>query len=797
MSGPGAPPPFDVGGPLPRGTTVLEASAGTGKTWTIAALTARYVAEGAAQLSEIMLVTFGNAASRELRDRVRERLAATYAGLADPAAARRSADPVLALLAAAPDPVLAERRERLARALADFDAATIATTHSFCSQMLAGLGIVADLDRSATFAESVDDLVREVAGDLFLSAYARADADRPALTADEALELGRHAVGSGRAARLEPSDGDGLPATRRRVAQRIRDEVARRKQVLGLIDYDDWLVLLRDALADPARGPVAAGRIRARYRVVLVDEFQDTDPVQWDVLRLAFAGHTTLVLIGDPKQAIYAFRGGDVHAYLRARATATGTSTLPRNWRSDRRLLDALAVVLGTAALGHPEIVVRPVLAAHEQARLTDAGPAVRLRQLPRTGLGPLTQGLLRTDPARDAVAADVAGDVVALLTGPGRLDGEPVQPGDVAVLVRTNKQGRLVREALRRAGVPAVLAGGGSVFATPAAQAWLVLLEALEQPHRPRRVRAAALSVFLGGTPQDLDAEGDALTDRLALRLRGWADTLAERGVAAFFETLTAQQQLPARVLAQPDGERLLTDLRHLATALHGAALEQALGPTALVEWLRRRIAQAGADSADERSRRLESDATAVQVMTVHVSKGLEFPVVYVPYAWDRWSPDAPDVLRLHDRDGARVLHVGGSSSPGYAEARASAGAEEAGEELRLLYVALTRAKCQVVAHWAPTRNTATAPLHRLLFGPGGPGGQPVDGSGRRPTSRPPSGSPGWPRARQAWSGTSWCRGPSGSRGGRRRRPRRASCGSARSPDGSTPPGGAPPTPP
>ena len=296
--------------------------------------------------------------------------------------------------------------------------------------------------------------------------------------------------------------------------------------------------------------------------------------------------------------------------------------------------------------------------------------------------------------------------------------------PGDVAVLVRTNKQGALVREALARAGVPAVLAGGGSVFATPSARSWLVLLEALEQPHRAGRVRSAALSVFLGGTPASLDAAGDEVTDRLGPRLRGWADLLGERGVAAFLEVLSAQEQLPARVLARPDGERLLTDLRHVGQSLHAAALQEQLGLTALVEWLRRRIAQAAVEGTDERTRRLESDAAAVQVMTVHVSKGLEFPVVYVPYAWDRWSPDRPDPLRLHDEGERRVLDVGGSDAPGYAAELARHTAEESGEELRLLYVAMTRAQCQVVAHWAPTRNTTTAPLHRLLLGAAGAGG-------------------------------------------------------------------------
>ncbi len=718
---------FDVCGDLPTGTTVLEASAGTGKTFTIAALTARYVAEGAADLSQIMLVTFGNAASRELRDRVRERLVSAERGLRDPAAARADEhDSVLRLLADVPDEEVARRRERLVRALAAFDEATIATTHSFCSQMLAGLGMAADADPSAAFVEEIDDLVREVVDDLYLRVFAGAS-QAPFLSHAELLELGRRAVGSDRQAELEPRADEGLPGRRRGAAEAVRREVERRKRLLGLVDYDDWLSLLRDALADPASGPVACDRISSRYRVVMVDEFQDTDPVQWEILRRAFHDRTTLVLIGDPKQAIYAFRGGDVTTYLAAAAQATTEATLGTNWRSDAPLLGALDLVLGGAALGHERIVVRPVDAAHAQPRLTGAGAPLRLRRLARTGYGRMWKGVPSVAPLREAVACDVAADVVDLLSSGAEFEGSPVEPGDIAVLVRTNAQGAMVRETLGRAGVPAVFAGGGSVFATPSARSWLRLLEAMEQPHRSGRVRSAALSVFLGRDEATLDESGDELADVLGQRLRQWADLLADRGVAAFLEVLTAEEGLPERVLGRPDGERVLTDLRHVGQVLHAAAQRESLGLTALVEWLRRRIAQAAVEGADERSRRLESDAAAVQVMTVHVSKGLEFPVVYVPFGWDRWMPDTPAVLRLHDDEGRRVLDVGGPGSTGYAESFRRHAAEESGEDLRLLYVALTRARCQVVAHWAPSGNTAAAPLNRLLFGAAGAGAEPA----------------------------------------------------------------------
>jgi exodeoxyribonuclease V beta subunit len=724
-----APAAFAVCGELPTGTTVLEASAGTGKTFTIAALAARYVAEGHAALPELMLVTFGREATQELRERVRERLVSAERGLADPVAARAGSDDVLRLLADAPDAEVAARRARLARALTQFDAATIATTHQFCQQMLAGLGVAGDGDRDAVFVESIDDVLIEVVDDFYVRKYGARGAGTPAFSRAEALALARRAVHDGQA-RLEPRDAEPGSAAhvRHRFATAVRAEVARRKRVRRIYTYDDMLTRLADALADPARG--AAARLQARYRVVLVDEFQDTDPVQWQILRTAFHGSTTLVLIGDPKQAIYAFRGADVVSYLDATDAADHHATLARNWRSDSVLLEALDTVFAGAALGDPRITVHPVESAHPGSRLRGApvDTPFRLRVASRAGLPKAPRrDLAVVGPARELVARDVASDIAALLASGATVVDGPVAPGDVAVLVRTNDQGAMIRQALAAAGVPAVLSGTASVFGTPVAGEWLTLLEALEQP-RAARVRAAALTPFLGRTVAELCGPGaEALLDEVGATLRAWAAVLHERGVAALLEAITTGTGLPGRLLGVADGERLLTDLRHIAQALHAAAVSEHLGPAALVEWLRHRITDAAQDVVVERSRRLESDAAAVQIITIHRSKGLEFPIVYVPFAWDRNVRD-PDVPLLHDETGARVLDVGGESGEGWKERVARHRAEEAGEDLRLLYVALTRARCQVVTWWVPATTTATSPLHRLLIGRPAAGRDPAE---------------------------------------------------------------------
>ncbi len=718
---------FDPCGDLPSGTTVLEASAGTGKTHTIATLAARYVAEGLARIDELMLVTFGRAATVELRERVRERFVATAAALGDPGAARTSADPVLVLLATGTDAEVAVRRDRLAQAVAEFDAATIATTHGFCLQMLAGLGVAADVDPDLTFTESTADVTAEVVRDLYLRMYGGPASPAPPFDLTAATRLGNAAVGD-RQARLEPVGAarDSVADVRRRLAETTRLQVEERKRGRRLMDYDDLLVHLRDALVHPATGAAARARVRSRYRVVMVDEFQDTDPVQWEILESTFHEHRTLVLIGDPKQAIYAFRGADVVTYLRATGAGGDSATLGTNWRSDQPLLQALGHLLDGAALGDERIVVHPVAAARTRRGLTGAGAPFRIRVVEREAVTPGQDAVLKVDPVRAYVARDVAADIVGLLSGPARLqqgDTErPVRPGDVAVLVYTNKEAGYVRDALQAARVPVVLTGTSSVFLSGAAQDWLALLSALEQPQRTGLARAAALTDFLGWTPEQLAADDDTALDELSVTLHEWGELLARRGVAALLEA--ASQRMVARLLGQEQGERRLTDLRHIGQVLHQAATEGRFGVASMVGWLQHRMAEAAADQTEERSRRLESDAESVQVITVHRSKGLEFPVVYAPFLWDKFVPRTPDPLTLHDADGVRVLDVGGPDGEGYAARRAVHAAEDAGESLRLAYVALTRASAHVVTHWAPTSNTRNGPLHRLLFGDRTPDG-------------------------------------------------------------------------
>ncbi|MGE0778369.1 exodeoxyribonuclease V subunit beta [Mycolicibacterium sp.] len=716
--------PFDLLGPLPapHTTTVLEASAGTGKTFTLAGLVTRYVAEGVATLDQMLLITFGRAASQELRERVRYQILDTLQAFDDPAVAEGNA--VIAHLLTGPADELAERRQRLRDALAGFDAATIATTHQFCQLVLRSLGVAGDTDSGVELVESLDDLVAEIVDDCYLAHFGQ-ERDQPLLSYEAALALAREVVGNANT-ELRPADPPAgtEPAVRVRFARAVCAELETRKRKLGILHYDDLLSRLADALEAP--DSPARVRMRQRWPIVMVDEFQDTDPVQWRVIDCAFSGHSTVILIGDPKQAIYAFRGGDIVTYLHAATTAGEQRTLGTNYRSDGPLVDALQAVMRDAQLGDPRIVVRPVAAAHREHRLAGAphNHPFRLRVVTREQTGTRPDRVIPIDRLRSHIPRDMAADIAALLAAGATFCGEPLAPGDIAVIVESHRDGRACFDALAAAGIPAVYAGDSDVLTSPAADDWLCLLEAFDQPHRSGLVRAAATTMFFGETAETLAAEGDALTDRIAETVRQWADFARERGVAAVFEAAQLAG-MGERVLSWVDGERHMTDLAHLTQLLHDTAHRAHFSLPALRDWLRTQR-DGRRSGAVERNRRLDSDAAAVQIMTVWVSKGLQFPVVYLPFAFNR-NIQTRDVVLFHEPSPAgdvRCLHIGGEQSPDFAEVARQGRREAAGDDVRLTYVAMTRAQSQVVAWWAPSNDEPNGGLSRLLRGrtPGDP---------------------------------------------------------------------------
>ncbi|MDQ2679285.1 MAG: UvrD-helicase domain-containing protein [Actinomycetota bacterium] len=728
---------FDLLDDLPRGRLAIQASAGTGKTYALAALATRFIAEQDLDTSELLIVTFTRAATSELRARVRERLVDAAAHLAaDPSPP--VADELLVHLASADREL---RLDRIRRAITEFDAATITTIHGFATQVLGTLGTTAGTDPDATLVDDSAELAAECCADVLAAASVEHAAD--VLPTHKALVTAtRNAINIDDLV-LAPSPGtDGVSPAATVLVELVSRSIEMmrvRRRGAGTMSFDDILVELRRAF-DGDGGTAAIETLRKRFRVALIDEFQDTDPVQWDIFETLFDvdGERSLVLVGDPKQAIYAFRGADVQTYLGAVGSGAARRTLGTNWRSDGAVLTATDALLNGATFGSPEIGFAPVAPApqHEERRLTDLHgtplPALELRLVSGEGRETSKAGDLKVKVAKKAIMSDMVSRIRGLLTD-GRIplsteaateSGErvrPVQPSDIAVLVLTGEEADDVKTALTAQGIPAVLARGDSVLESPAADQWRWLLEALLRPSDLSRARTFALSWFCGRSAQWVHDAPDAELAALQEQLHDWSETLLEHGVIDFVHRVRTESGVVARVLARPDGDRCMTDVDHVAELLQSAApagRSSVAGLLSVLDAPPPITIEADIDR-DVVSRRVESEAAAVQVMTVWVSKGLEFPIVCCPTLW-RQSKVTP--IYRDPVTGARAYDLSASEPwPDKAQAAIRSrlvDAEDAGERLRLLYVAMTRAKHQTMVWWARYNLGAGSPLARVLFG-------------------------------------------------------------------------------
>lgn len=731
--------PFNIFDPLRSGKIVLEASAGTGKTWTIAALATRLIAETDTSVSELLIITFTRAAATELRSRVRARFIEVADGLDAASGEGRLSvddDPVLYFLATGGAPqddqspvfldaeVLAERAAKLRLAAAEIDTATITTIHSFFQTALQRFGITGDIATDRPLVNNVDDLVAEAWVETYLEIFI--DAPEPGFTHEYAKDLAV-AVTNNPSASMYPPERAGEAAettVRREFGQKVRERLRRRKLSYGVVGFNDLLELMAEIVdpSDPAkaaRANAARELLRQQWRHVFVDEFQDTDDIQWRVLRAVFAGEGNLTLIGDPKQAIYTFRGGDLQTYLDATHTADTRETLTHNYRADPKLLDAVNTLLEGADFGDPRITLPLVSSGVKAPRVVlpegEDDQRLRLRVVDRDKVALTKQGYGAMDDVRGAIANDVARDIAELLAGRTQVrwrEGEfrNVQAGDVAVLCHSRKEARHIQGVLLRLGINAVISGGVSVFEAPAVDDWLILLRAMDHLSNRRYLAAAALGPFFGYRGRELTEERDAVLEHVSETLRGWSRALTSEGVASVFEQALGGENegMAVRVLGHAGGERLLTDLRHISELLHAA--HPRAGAHTLFGWL-----QSERENPDsgEHPRRLESDASAVQISTLHAAKGLEFPFVYLPTTPTE-STRMIGISVAH-MDGERVIVIEPKEGRKDSAALTQAKKEMAGERSRLLYVGLTRGIGQVTAYWAPMAGKAQA-IVRLL---------------------------------------------------------------------------------
>lgn len=727
-------PSFPLDGPH-----LVAASAGTGKTHNIQNVCARLVMERGLRVSDITVTTFTKAATKELRDRVRgvfANLLRFYGG--DTAGMRPEEIERLEKLRECArkksvDDATAKARVELA--LQEFDRASVSTIHGFCERAL------------VRFAFETRGAFRtEIGGDASAELGRRARdwwrVNRPGFPLAELVAAAKGLGGkSDWKLDKDPATGEDDPclaAAAEVVRGYDRDRPLRETQT-----FQDLLRAVRDALDDPVRGADFARKLRGEFKAVVVDEFQDTDPVQYGIFREAFIDvppgedRPPVFFVGDPKQAIYAFRGCDIHTYgaaAKSRELAGSTYRLDRNFRSTPKLVDAVNRMFGDPknpdgsvaartfsdeAIPYDEDVEPTEEAGSRIAGLSVGTPDGGTVEDPR----PFRIVRAENKDARNAAVVDAVLEILAEQGGkPIKIKDtvEPFGPKHVAVLVFANDDAREFRRMLRERGVPAVFEKSGNVFAGETAREFRLVLLAMADGGDRGLIRAALATSFFDFPVGELEKEDSAaFADKVgffASLHRKWT----KRGFNAAFAELEDGCGLRARFAAMPDGERRLADLFQILDLAGAAVRERGPSPETLVDWITERINLSGEDAAeedaDEYARELESDADAVRIMTVHGAKGLEFPVTVVPVQSKAQKPRFP--FFRHDEAGN--LFAGRDEE--------AAAAEAAEEKTRLLYVAFTRATRRTIVV-AP--ETAIDAFENLL------------GNAVRPRPGDPDGSP------------------------------------------------------
>ncbi len=839
------------------GPALIEASAGTGKTWTISGLVVRLVVETGLGIDRILIVTFTEAAAEELRDRIRKRLVQALDGLEGRGFDSGDAFLVEALERWRDAPGAADR---LQAALRGFDEAAVFTIHGFCQRALAERAFASGMPFETTLLENEGELIQSALDDYWRSrvltldggtldtvlkvfpspdsllsavrpmlgkpyvacrggeqwpdlAAARAEAEKTfdafrRLWADVEGDLpdllaqwpgkkptsykSNHVAGwlarigafveagdpleppkelerltrvemekasraehqlpdhrifdlaedlVGLKSRMQSLEEAAILALQRSAVDWLSAELAQRKSDQRVQSFDDLLTNLDEALQGPLRDTLIRS-VRDQYGAALIDEFQDTDPVQYRIFDNLFMGEPALplFLVGDPKQAIYGFRGADIFAYLGAREEIGRHFTLQHNWRSDPGLIEAVNQVFSVD--DHPRpfvfdpIPFQPALAPEKERKpLVDqrgGDEPFHLWPIPGDHSGKKPRAQSKTT-ARSQLTRAVTAEISRLLNdarqGRVTLGERALAPGDIAVLVFTNEQATEMQAALREAGVAAVLHSRESVFLAPEAGEIERLMLAFLEPHSPQRVRSALVTELWGMTADEVLslAEDDTALARVQTRLQQYHDLWQGRGFMPAFNRFLFDQAVASRVLAAPAGDRQLTNLLHIAELLHREAARRKGTMESLVGWLaeQRRQSEEGSEAAQLR---LESDSDRVQVVTMHKSKGLEYPVVFCPFLWNdvrTVRPGEPFVYHDRGNDNRACADFGHPERETHTQWQQQ---EALAELVRLAYVAVTRARNRCYLAWGWVTGFTASALGWLFHGAGADPERPLE---------------------------------------------------------------------
>ena len=730
---------FELTHPLPsREWLLLEASAGTGKTYSLTALVARYVAEEGLRADELLMVTFTRAAASEMKQEVREQLLRALNAVN--ASDSEKLDPWLANLRDCSVDEQSLRRERLETAISNIDSATISTIHGFFQQALGDLGIRSGDAKTPAPAESDAVVSQKVIRDVLVHRFAAnalaldPTGSKDPMSVEGSVAKVLKSTSSNLGAELAPAPDESPAGQWSSIIQELRKAIKEERVAQGVVAFDDLIVDLVEKLDDPTLGEEIIRVLRSRYRLVLIDEFQDTDTFQWRLFSKVFdlAGvpdeFLALIVVGDPKQAIYRFRGADIDAYLKAAADGSMSKRqMTTNYRTDRPLVEALNAWLTGVTFGDEDIAYVPVTTPdnHANARLTGAGQALQFRFL----ANPNKQN---ADPVRAAISIDVADHIQKLLKdgeiGPelgSSAEPRRVKLDDICILVRGHNDAEPLVEELRKRHIPAVRSRIGSVLESEAMEQLRLLLTAMANPADVRRVRAVQLSWFalnpvVVSPSADVTVTVQDPIEVLQTKCRVWANELEARGLVGWYQVLRLDDDVIKEISSDFEAERRLTDLEHIIELLNGQ-LGGRRAPVSAVLRALDELKETMNTEAEAQKRRIDTDRDVIQITTMHSSKGLEYPIVLMPFP----KGITKSSVSVYEDEGVRYVDAAPSiawvdNDLDQTERERRDKIEAEGDELRLLYVAATRAQHQLVIWWgkAPRDSSHKGPLARVLFG-------------------------------------------------------------------------------
>ena len=696
------------------------------------------MAEEGLRADELLMVTFTRAAAAEMKQEVREQLLRALNALNAPDSEKL--DPWLANLRKCSADDYALRRERLETAISNIDSATISTIHGFFQQALGDLGIRSGDAKTPAPAESDAAVAQKVVRDVLVNRFAAnplaldPTGSKDPTGVEAAVLKVLKETSSNLAAELAPPPSDSPAGQWSSIIQELRTAIKNERVNQGVVAFDDLIVDLVEKLDDPTLGEEIVRVLRARYRLVLIDEFQDTDTFQWRLFSKVFdlAGvpeeFLALIVVGDPKQAIYRFRGADIDAYLKAADDPSMSKRqMTTNYRSDRPLVDALNAWLTGHTFGDEDIAYVPVTTPdnHALARLSGAGEPLQFRFL----ANPKGE---TAEPVRSAIAIDVADHIQQLLED-GEIAPEPgssdsprrVKLDDICILVRGHNDADPLVEELRKRHIPVVRSRIGSVLESDAIDQLRLLLTAMANPADIRRVRAVQLSWFapdpvLSAPTPDAGVTIHDPIEVLQTKCRAWANELEARGLVGWYQVLRLDEDVINEISSDFEAERRLTDLEHIIELLNGQ-LGGRRAPVSAVLRALDELKDTMNNEAEAQKRRIDTDRDVIQITTMHSSKGLEYPIVLMPYP----KGIGASSVSVYEDEGVRYVDAAPSidwvdDDLDQAERKRRDKIEAEGDELRLLYVAVTRAQHQLVIWWgkAPRDSSHKGPLARVLFG-------------------------------------------------------------------------------